>query len=276
MMADWIKLARPANALVAGLGVWLGHACLPGPMDRGAAGIGSAALALLAAAGNVQNEVLDMEADRINRPGRSIPAGRVPRRGAAWGSVLHYLLALSAAFSLGARPGMLAAAMGLLLCLYNLGLKTRPLWGNLAVSALCAQAVYYPEFPGMPRHTAFPALFAFLTTLIREILKDAEDMAGDMACGWNTFPIRFGPAATRMLAGLLTALVLLILPLPALVTGYRMGYAVLALLGPAPLLAVNLKDLGRADPDWGKLQRRCKWVMLAGMLAIFAGVYGKQ
>ncbi|HKP95847.1 MAG TPA: UbiA family prenyltransferase [Fibrobacteria bacterium] len=272
MFGDWVKLARLANAATAGAGVWLGHACLPGPLAWKAAALGSGAMALLAAAGNMQNDVLDLQADRINRPDRPLPSGRVARGRVAAVSAVLYLLAVLAGFALGASEGFLTFGMGLLLCAYNLRLKAMPLWGNLAVAALCALAIYLPELGRLPDYTLIPVLFAFLTTLAREVAKDAEDVAGDTAIGYSTLPIRFGQGAAKGVTAAACILVVLLLPVPWLHLRYHTGYAVLAALGPLPLLATILAALKLPGTDWRAVQRRLKWTMLAGMGAILAGV----
>ncbi|MDB5048886.1 MAG: geranylgeranylglycerol-phosphate geranylgeranyltransferase [Fibrobacteres bacterium] len=274
MFGDWVKLARLANAVTAGMGVWLGHACLPGPLAWKAAVLGSAAMAVLAAAGNMQNDVLDLQADRINRPDRPLPSGRVAPGPVLSASIALYLLAVLLGFALGGSEGFLTLAMGLLLWLYNLKLKAMPLWGNLAVAALCALAIYLPELGRFPDFTAIPVLFAFLTTLAREVAKDAEDVAGDMAIGYNTLPIRFGPDAAKGVTAAACILVVLMLPVPWLHLRYHAGYAVLAALGPLPLLATILAALRHSVTDWRAVQRRMKWIMLTGMAAILAGVLG--
>lgn len=272
MIGDWVKLARLPNAVTAGLGVWLGHACVPGPMAWRASAMGSAAMALLAAAGNMQNDVLDLQADRINRPDRPLPSGRVARNRVLAVSIVLYALAAAAGFALGQSEGFLTLGMGMLLWAYNLRLKAMPLWGNLAVAALCALAIYLPELGRFPDYTLIPVLFAFLTTLAREVAKDAEDVAGDTAIGYRTLPIRFGMGAAKVITAIACIQVVLMLPVPWLHLHYHTGYAVLAALGPLPLLATILAALKHPVPDWNAIQRRLKWVMLAGMLAILAGV----
>lgn len=277
-LRDWAGLTRLPNALVAGFGVWLGHACLPGPVDTRAAWLGSAAMALLAAAGNVQNDVLDLEADRINRPGRAIPAGRVSPAAARRAFFVLYAAALSAGAALGPAGMGLAAGMAALLWLYNLNLKSRPLWGNLAVATLCALAVYFPEFPSAPSATAMPAAFALITTLAREIAKDAEDMPGDLACGWKTFPIRFGEKAAAGLVAALIAAVLLLMPVPVTTLGrishfHGAAYGIVAALGPLPLLLAILGRLAAPARNWKSIQKLLKGSMFAGMAAILAGAY---
>lgn len=284
-LADWMRLVRLPNALVAGGGVWLGHACLAadpaaaggaaagsGGLDIRAASLGSLAMALLAAAGNAHNDLLDLPVDRVNRPDRPLPSGRLRPAAAAAAAALLALASLACAAALGWGPALLTAAMACLLAAYNLRLKALPLVGNLAVALLCALAVYLPELPDAPARTGIPALFALLATLARELAKDAEDMPGDRTAGWRTFPLAAGLPATRGVLMGLTASVLLLLPVPFLVMGYGAAYALLAGLLAAPLLVLILFGLFDRIPDWGRIQRGWKGIMLAGMAAILAGV----
>src|SRR3954464_2034741 len=118
-----LELARLPNTAVAAGGVWLGHACLPGPIYWRAAALGSLAMALLAAAGNMHNDVIDLPIDRINRPDRPLPSGRISPRAALAVASITFAAALALAFALGHEQGYLVAAMGLLLYFYNVHLK---------------------------------------------------------------------------------------------------------------------------------------------------------
>lgn len=272
MIRPWLQLARLPNAAVAAGGVWLGHACVPGPIAWKAAALGSLAMGLLAAAGNMHNDVLDLAADRVNRPDRPIPSGRIASRQALIAALVLYLAAFASARALGPHEGSLTAAMGLLLWAYNAKLKAMPFFGNLAVALLCALAIYLPELPGRLDHTLMPVLFAFLTTLAREVAKDAEDVAGDLAQGALTLPIRYGARAAARVVTILCVAVLLLLPLPWLRMGYHWGYLIPAAGGCLPLLALALAGLRAPEPAWGLVQRRLKLLMLAGMIAILLGV----
>lgn len=272
MIRPWLKLARLPNAAVAAGGVWLGHACLPGPIDWKAAALGSTAMALLAAAGNMHNDVLDLTADRVNRPDRPLPSGAIHPRAALFASVFLYLAAFACARVLGPHEGFLTAFMGALLWLYNTHLKGMPGFGNLAVALLCALSIYLPELPHRPDHTLMPILFAFLTTVAREVAKDAEDVAGDLAQGALTLPIHYGMKAAAGVVTAMCLLVLLLLPVPYLRLGYHVGYLFAAAAGCLPLLALVLAGLRAPEPAWGLLQRRLKLLMLAGMIAILLGV----
>lgn len=274
MTPAWITLARLPNAAVAAGGVWLGHACRPGPVDWRAAILGSLSMALLAAAGNMHNDVVDLPIDRINRPDRPLPSGRIAPGAALAGAALCFAASLALAFALGLPQGYLVASMGLLLYVYNLRLKGMPLAGNVAVALLCALAIYLPELPHRPDYTLIPMLFAFLTTMAREVAKDAEDVAGDREHGAMTLPVRFGMGAAKTVVAAACLATLALLPLPFLHLGYHIGYPIAAAALCLPLLALALAGLRAPAPAWHPMQKRLKLLMVAGMIAILLGVRG--
>lgn len=273
----WLRLFRMQNAAIAGAGVWLGWFSLRGAHPEAVPAIvlaikGSVAMALLTMAGNADNDVCDLEADRVNRPERPLPAGllTVPSvRSVAW---LLYGLVVAVAITASHPHGALVAGMALLLLAYNRRLKGLPLVGNLAVSLLCALAIYFPEFPGLPRAVVPACLFAFLATLAREIVKDIEDREGDSRMGFRTLPIVLTPGAARKLAFSLVAVLLAFLPIPAAFFGYRWPYFALSTIGVAPFLVVLLVELSKVGANYGRSQRYLKWAMVGGMAALWAGV----
>ena len=270
----WLELFRTPNALVAAAGVWLGWISLrPLRPDMSLAWWGGLSMFLLVAAGNADNDVQDLPADRINRPNRPMPSGRLSPRSVRWIAILLYVLAILLAGILTPMHGALTASMAFLLIIYNRRLKGMPLLGNLAVALLCALAIYFPEFP-LPLKNTLPAfLFAFLATLAREIVKDIEDREGDKVMGMKTFALISGINRSRKLAFSLLGLILLLLPLPTVWLDYAWPYAAVSTLGVAPLLISLMVLLTRSAPEYGVCQRRMKWLMVVGMVAMGAGVW---
>ncbi len=272
-MRAWLRIFRLHNAAIAGAGVWLGWFSLrTARPDIMAAVWGFVSMALLVMAGNADNDVLDLETDRINRPARPLPAGWLKVSTVRFSAFLLYGLGVAAACAVSSAHSALAAGMALLLLIYNRRLKSVALAGNLAVSLLCALAIYFPEFPHLPHATLPACVFAFLATLTREIVKDAEDVKGDRAAGLRTLPIVWSLEAARKLAFSGVAILLAFLPLPAFFFGYRWPYLVLATALAAPFLAALLVELSRSGADYGQCQRHLKWAMLGGMAALLAGV----
>ncbi len=274
MLRSWISLFRPWNAVIAAAATWVGWLCMRtqplGAPEWPLALWGSVSMLLLVAAGNADNDALDAETDRVNRPARPVVAGTISRgaaRGAAFGL---YALGVFAAWLGTPMHGALALVMAVLLLAYNRKLKGAPVAGNLAVALLCALAVWFVEFPLPPRGTLAAALFAFLATFARELAKDAEDVAGDRAAGLRTLAVAAGTGAARKLAFASVVLLLALLPAPLLL-GYAWPYAaVIAPLG-GPVLVLLLANLARRDADFARAQRLLKLLMLAGMLALGAG-----
>ncbi len=272
MLKAWIQIGRWPNALIAGTSVWLGLACL-GQSFNGLFGFyGFLAMAFLAAAGNIHNDIVDLAIDRINRPHRALVRGALNISTAWVSATLLTLFSLFCAYQISLWHGILTLAMSVLLFFYNRKLKVMPLYGNMAVALLCALAVYFPECPSPPHFTWIPIVFAFLTTFAREIAKDCEDTLGDAALGAKTFPIVYGEKSAKHLVQALLWLVILFLPLPIYLGSYHKGYALMVSLAVLPVLGFILRKLYKSEINWNQIQKLLKGLMLMGMLAIAFGV----
>jgi len=280
----WIRLVRPGNALIAAAAVWLGWASLTLQPEWQLAFWGSLSMLLMVGGGNADNDALDVETDRINRPHRPLAAGLLGR-GTAWTTAfMLYGGAVLAAWFGSPLHGLLALVMAILLIVYNRFYKGRPLSGNLIISLLCGLAVYFVELPllidfPLTSHDSLPAaVFAFLVTFARELVKDAEDVVGDRAAGHRTFAVVAGPEATRRLAFGSVALLLVLIPGPLLYFGYHWSYVALIVVLGGPILVPLLGELARKDADpvhFTRAQKLLKYFMLAGMISLLAGVLAR-
>ncbi len=267
--------------MIAAAAVWLGWASLRLQPEWELALWGSLSMFLMVAAGNADNDALDIETDRINRPRRPLAAGHIGLIPARWLAASLYLLALLAAWIGSPLHGLLAFLMAVMLWTYNRFLKGLPLSGNLVISLLCGLAVYFVELPLLvdfpaSAHDSLPAaLFAFLVTFAREVVKDAEDVTGDRAAELNTFAVLKGPEAARKLAFGCLVFLLVVLPLPMLALGYHKAYAIGIIALGLPVLIPLLGELSRAGADFARAQKLLKLLMLAGMLSLLAGVLGR-
>jgi len=229
--------------------------------------------ALINGAGNAFNDVMDIDIDRINRPLRPLPAGRLSPNAARLASMLLALVGCALAFWLSLWHGLLALAVVALLALYSISLKDSLLWGNVLVAFVGAIAFTYGALAaGYIGRSWIPALFAFLFHLGREIVKDIEDVAGDQLRGKRTLPLRWG----RPQAAVLAAIVYLVLVgftwMPFFMGLYGAFYA-LALLPLHALVGYVLWQLYRqrallADDRLGRL---LKVGMFLGLMAIGGG-----
>ncbi|NOZ05483.1 MAG: UbiA family prenyltransferase [Chloroflexi bacterium] len=187
-----IEVTRPHSALAAALATVAGaHLAQPTPS---VVWFQAAAVTwLLAAAGNSFNDSLDGAVDRINRPGRPIPSGRLSAGTARMLAHLCALFALLLAIPLGALS-VLGTATGILLLYgYSLWLRNVPFVGNAVVALLSGMAVVYGGIIGNQVSVVWGgAGLIFLFMFTREILKTVPDEVGDRLAGLRTVATVFG------------------------------------------------------------------------------------
>jgi geranylgeranylglycerol-phosphate geranylgeranyltransferase len=209
-----------------------------------------AVVTLITAAGNVINDYFDVEIDQVNRPDRPIPSGQVSLPAARAYATTLFLAGILVCLLTNALCIAIAVFNSLLLIAYAAKLKRTPLLGNIAVSFLAGSMFLFGGalggLPGLSQVLPF-AVMTFFAMLARELVKDAEDIEGDRACGAVTLPIRQGIPFTIYLA--LFCVVLGIVS--SLVPYLRWGFWYLCgiLLVDAILLAAVLKTVRSTTPE---------------------------
>jgi geranylgeranylglycerol-phosphate geranylgeranyltransferase len=234
--ASALALVRPRNLLIAAAGVAVGGVLALGRIAFPAGLLWAMASALgLGGAGNAVNDVFDLEADRINRPLRPLVTGELSREAAIAIAGVAGGFGLFAAWWVS-RPLFVLALLALAVMLaYSPWLKARGLRGNLAVAVVASVPLVYGAVAvGDWRAGLVPSALAALLHLAREIVKDVEDVAGDLALGRRTLPIVWGTEA-----GFLAAAGILILFVPLALLPWAAGW-----YGRRYGLVVSALDLG--------------------------------
>jgi len=194
-----------------------------------------AATVFITAGGYVINDYFDIKTDLINK-GKVIVGTKIPRRQAMmWHSIFN-ITGVAAGFYLSYKAGyiwlgtMFLVVSGLLY-FYSTSYKRQFLIGNLIVALLTAMVpmlVVFYEWPALYKYYTINAirlpqinfiiywvggfaLFAFLTNLIREIIKDIEDFEGDTAYGRNTVPVVIGVLSSKIVSICLITLTIIML-----------------------------------------------------------------
>jgi 4-hydroxybenzoate polyprenyltransferase len=134
---------------------------------------------------------------------------------------------------------------------------------------------YHMNFNNIMAWVGGFSYFAFLSTLIREIIKDVEDYKGDLAFGRNSMPVVIGIKATRhvvvfLIAGLLFSLFYIYYRFLRVMPGgsneyLTLGYFTLFLLLPFTYLSIRLYKASGKD-DFHACSNITKLIMLAGIL----------
>jgi geranylgeranylglycerol-phosphate geranylgeranyltransferase len=265
--ASALALVRPANLVMAAAGVAIGGFLALGRLALPAPLVWAMASALgLGASGNAANDVFDVEADRINRPLRPLVTGAVSRRAAIVISGVAGGLGLWAAWWVGPALFVLGAAALAVMLAYSPFLKSRGIRGNLAVAVVASLPLVYGALAvGDWRAGLVPWALAALLHLARELVKDLEDVAGDLAIGRHTLPIVWGTDAGFLAA---TGILLLFVPV-ALVPwiagwyGWRYGLLVVVLDAATLVLIVRLASRRLAGARFG-----LKAAMAVGLVAL--------
>jgi len=250
------------------------------------------ATVLITAAGYVINDYFDIKTDLINR-GKVIVGTSIPRRTAMmWHNFLN-AAGVAIGFYVSWRTGyfwmgILFLLVSGLLYFYSASYKRQFLIGNIIVAFLTAMVpmlVVMYEAPFLFRYyslNAFQppdlsilffwvggfALFAFMTTLTREIIKDIEDFEGDIAYGRNTLPVVIGILTSKIVS---VCLVLLTLALLFIIWYFFLNDTItlvyISLTVAAPLMFVIYQlIISKSRKQLHSASRIMKIIMLTGIL----------
>jgi 4-hydroxybenzoate polyprenyltransferase len=257
-----------------------------------------AASVFIAAAGYIINDYFDLNIDQINKPEKNVFVRLIHRR---WAIIWHFLLSLAGivctAFGVGLHKWYLVLAnifCVALLWFYSTSFKRQVLIGNVVIGLLTAWTVLILFFgftaPGNAfRANSFDTIkffriaflyagFAFISTLIREAIKDMEDLEGDARLGCRTLPIVAGTRTTRIYVAVwIVVLTAALFILQLYILQFRWWFAVLysIILVILPLIYLFVK-LFRANSraDFSALSRLSKLIMFSGIVSmIFFRIY---
>ncbi|MFN9590293.1 MAG: geranylgeranylglycerol-phosphate geranylgeranyltransferase, partial [Bacteroidota bacterium] len=254
---------------------------------------------LIAAAGYIINDYFDLNIDQINKPEKVVVNHGVSRR---WAIFWHMLLSLLGFFCtvLALSPFhfwyLIFANLIciVLLWLYSTNFKRQLLIGNVVISLLTSWVILIVFFSKSPislqsvtspdqaairlfRLTMLYAAFAFVISLIREVLKDMEDRVGDQQYGCRTMPIVWGLQASRVFIYvwiIVLAGTLLLLQVYVIAYGWWLSIAYCLLLIVLPLLRILQKlSTAQTQQDFHRLSSWVKWVMFTGILSMLFFAY---
>jgi 4-hydroxybenzoate polyprenyltransferase len=253
---------------------------------------------LIAAAGYIINDYFDVQIDTINRPDRILVNRVVKRRWAIFLHLLFSLLGIAGSIYISFRLGSPVIAIGNTLCVillwfYSTHFKRQILTGNVLIAALTAWVIVviyffsgarivgdgnwelanYPfNIKSLFKSTMIYAGFAFIISLIREVVKDLEDMEGDAKYNCRTMPIAWGVPAAKVFIGvwlIVLIVALSIILFYAFKTGWRWGVVYGAILVWVPSIKIfQVLKHARVSEDYHKLSNFIKIIMLAGILSM--------
>jgi 4-hydroxybenzoate polyprenyltransferase len=230
----------------------------------------SSSTMIIAAAGYIINDYYDVKIDLINKPERVVVGKSITRRYAILFHTFLSFTGVALGFLLSWQIGVINFFSSFLLWLYSNNLKRQALIGNLAVALLTGLSIALLNwlYHSNTLLVNVYALFAFSMTLVREIIKDMEDLKGDTTYGCKTLPIIWGFRKTKVaLYIFLTVFVISVLLIHFFFSPLPIYYFLIFLFIP---LAVLIFRLVQADTknDFYRLSTLCKVIMLFGILSM--------
>ena len=151
------------------------------------------------AAGYILNHLYDSQKDLINRPYKSIIDGQISR-GHKWSFLVGInVLALSLSLLISLKSFLFFNFYIFSIWMYSHRIKRIPLLGNffaaiLSVIPILAVSIYFDKFDLL---NAYQALFLFLLLVIKELIKDLENLKGDLALSYSTYSVENGERSTK-------------------------------------------------------------------------------
>lgn len=294
-LAPFFFITRPKNLLLVGLTQFIIYHYMFNKFDNELALSGNLLYIfildtiIISASGYIINDLIDYKADAVNKPHKTY----IPHSISLKNAIIYYLLLV---------------AIGLFLCIYiSIKLNNLPLvylyllassilyfyskkYKNTILKGNIIVSLYVAFVPGVTlliekslifekigqeyqniilQILLFYIVFSFLINLIREIIKDMEDVDGDQRNGYMTLPIKYGIITAQRCCIALSAVTVLILVGWIILTDIKLDLRVqtyLLLFVAAPLVKIiQLLSKTNYKQDFSKISTMLKWIMLAGL-----------
>ena len=271
-MNPYIEIMRPNVCVLAVLGVLVGAILFPA-LDLVRLTIAVAAAFLICAGGNVINDYYDFEIDKINKPKRPMPSGKITHHKA----LSHYFTLSAVGLLLALFVSMsyfsIAVFNFMLSTLYAWKLKRIALIGNMTDSFLASVTfisgglVSGTFFDVIKSPVLILAFIAFLTTMGREIFKSVEDVSGDKIAGAKTIAVVAGEAFSMSVARSFVMLGIVAAVIPYALKMFGVYY----IIAVVPCVAVLMYSATLKNP--AKAQKTVKIGMFLGIFAFLVGAF---
>ena len=308
----FFRLARWSNLVFLALTQWLFIYCIVLPIFNAAHYVPNIhgylifcliiSYSFVAGGGYIINDYFDLNIDQINKPEKVMIDRYIGRR---WAIILHFLfsfisICIGVYVDFQTDQHILGGANlfnAILVFVYSLSLKKKLLAGNIVIAFLLAWAIVVitcceiNQFllpireqiintQKLLRYTFLYAGFAFIGNIIREVIKDMEDVEGDRKYGCRTMPIAWGMNASKVFVSVWLVMLIGILSI-LLIYSIHIRWYLFSLYGllliVIPLIVVFKKMFAATNAkDYHDISFLMKIVMFTGILSMFFfRIYGQ-
>ncbi|MCH8326467.1 MAG: geranylgeranylglycerol-phosphate geranylgeranyltransferase [Bacteroidetes bacterium] len=269
------KIIRPLNILITFLSV-----IVAGIIAQGKNSVPQILLlcaiaeSLTFSAGNIINDIFDIETDKLNRPERVLPKGELSKQTALVVYIMFVLLSGFISFYVNAVVFKIIIGTNIILFLYSFALKRTILLSNVIVASVVGSAfILGASAVDNIKAGYIPFLFALLINFGREIVKDMEDIKGDTAQGMKSFPSVFGLKSSKLVILLSSFSLIIFTFYPYVFNLYGLTYFLFILIIVDPFLIFIIYKLFKDDSveNLKKISVYLKLNMVFGLAAIYFG-----
>ena len=245
----------------------------------------------IAAGGYVINNIMDQDTDEIAKPQNRVVGVSISETVAYNWYIGLTIVGVGIGFYLANviyKPtfASMFILVATLLYMYATSFKQIPVLGNVVVALLLSTSIIiiglFDILPAIDMDNQFRmkeafgilthyAIFAFIINLIREIVKDLEDMDGDYQSGINTLPIAIGIKKTKIIVGVLTVISIALLAYYVNANFFELDYVVYyaMVLIVGPLIYFGVKLLNAATKkEFHHLSLVLKIILFFGILSV--------
>jgi len=250
----------------------------------------------IAAGGYVINNIMDQDTDEIAKPQNRVVGISISETVAYNWYIGLTIVGVGIGFYLSNviyKPtfASMFILVATLLYMYATSFKQIPVLGNVVVALMLSTSIIiiglFDILPAIDVENRFRmkeafdilmhyAVFAFIINLIREIVKDMEDMDGDYQSGINTLPIAIGVQKTKIIVGVLTVISIGILAYYVnsnlFELDYVVYYAMILIVGPLIYFGVKLLNAA-TKKEFHHLSLVLKIILFFGILSVAVIVF---
>jgi len=275
----YVEIIRPLNCVMAAVAVYIaaviaGVTVVPSIPPLGL-GLAMVVVFLICGAGMVANDIYDIEIDRVNKPKRPLPSGRMSARSAKAYAAALFIIGILVSYFINIYAFGVAVIASLLLVAYASKLKKVMFAGNVTVSLLVALTFIYGGLLNFSLNNfqqllvVLPlAVLAFLSNIGRELYKTIEDALGDKKAGADTFAVKYGIFRARTIASAFIIISVFLSFVPFVLGTLGMVYLMVVIIADIIFIAAVLAPVRHAS-------KFTKFAMLIALIAFLIGAIFK-
>ncbi|MEM5872436.1 MAG: UbiA family prenyltransferase [Candidatus Aenigmatarchaeota archaeon] len=269
-MFSYLEILRIPNALMSIFAVLI-TAILIGFYNPLKILIACLAVFLISGGGMVINDYFDYTADKVNKPKRALPSGKISRKNALIYSLFLFLIGNILCLLLNFQMFLIALFNTLLLIAYSWKIKKIILLGNFVVSWLTASIFLFTNLLLEKITPTILILFlmAFSANIGREITKTIEDMEGDKKIKAKTLAIVGGKNLSAWAASIFIIFAVLFSPIPYFLNLLNINYLILVTFADI----IFLYSCFAIFISPAKSQKMMKIAMFIALISFLIGVF---